>query len=289
MRQLKISRSITSRDSLSLEKYLKEISRAQVISSEEEVGLMELIRRGDRSAKEKLIRSNLRFVVSVAKQYQGQGLSLSDLVNEGNLGLIRAVDTFDATKGFRFISFAVWWIRQGIIHALINHSRLIRLPLNKVSLRSRIRQASLSLEQQFDRPPSASELAEFLCIPEQDVERCLSLSENHLSLDAPVNEDEEGCLLDVVEDANAERSDNAICHKESLQFELSRSLDMLPPRHRQMLCCLFGIGMEYPMSLDEVGKKYDITPERARQIRDKSLQRLRESGNLEQLRSFLRA
>ena len=289
MRQLKISRSITNRESPSLEKYLREISRLDMIAGDEEVQLMERIRRGDHNAKDKLVKANLRFVVSVAKQYQGQGMSLPDLINEGNVGLIRSVEKFDPTRGFKFISFAVWWIRQSIIHALADQSRMIRLPLNKVATRSRIRAMSAKLEQQLDRQPTAEELSFELGIPAAEIEMHLSHQDFHTSLDSPINEDEESTLIETVENPNAEKTDEAILHSESLCFELKRSMNLLPPRYRDILCCYFGIGYDYPMSLDEIGKRFDITTERVRQIRDKALHRLREAGNLESLRSFLRA
>jgi RNA polymerase primary sigma factor len=289
MRQLKISRSITNRESPSLEKYLREISRLDMIAGDEEVQLMERIRRGDHSAKDKLVKANLRFVVSVAKQYQGQGMSLPDLINEGNVGLIKSVEKFDPTRGFKFISFAVWWIRQSIIHALADQSRMIRLPLNKVATRSRIRAMSAKLEQQLDRQPTAEELSFEMGIPSAEIEMHLSHQDFHTSLDSPINEDEESTLMETVENPNAEKTDEAILHSESLCFELKRCLNVLPPRYKDILCCYFGIGCDYPMSLDEIGKRFEITTERVRQIRDKALHRLREAGNLESLRSFLRA
>ena len=289
MRQLKISRSITNREAPSLEKYLREISRVDILTADDEVELMEGVRKGDKAAREKLVSANLRFVVSVAKQYQGQGLSLPDLINEGNVGLIRSVEKFDPSRGFKFISFAVWWIRQAIIHALAEKSRLIRLPLNKVALRARIRKASAKLEQEFDRQPSAEELAQELGLSEEEIAHHLSQADFHTSLDSPLGEEEDSTVMDTIENLDAERTDRAMVHTESLRFEIQRCLSILPPRQREMICCYFGIGVEYPMGLDEIARKYNITTERVRQIRDKSLQRLRESGNRDLLISFLRA
>ena len=289
MRQLKISRSITNRESPSLEKYLREISRVDMIPADEEVQLMERIRRGDQLAKDKLVKANLRFVVSVAKQYQGQGMSLPDLINEGNLGLIKSVEKFDHTRGFKFISFAVWWIRQSIIHALAEQSRMIRLPLNKVATRAKIRSISARLEQKLDRHPSAEEISYELGIPVAEVEMHLTHQDMHTSLDSPLNDEEDGSLIDLVENTNADRANEKIEHSESLGLEIKRCLGLLPPRYREVLCCYFGIGFDYPMSLDEIGRRFEITTERVRQIRDKALDRLRNSGNKDLLRSFLRA
>ncbi len=289
MRQLKISRSITNRESPSLEKYLREISRVEMIPADEEVILMERIRRGDQVAKDILVKANLRFVVSVAKQYQGQGMSLPDLINEGNVGLIKSVEKFDATRGFKFISFAVWWIRQSIIHALADQSRMIRLPLNKVATRARIRSISAKLEQKLDRQPSAEEISFELGIPAAEVEMHMSHQDFHTSLDSPLNDDEEGTLIEMVENTNAEKTDASVEHSESLGLEIKRCLSLLPPRYKEILCCYFGIGFDYPMSLDEIGRRFEITTERVRQIRDKALDRLRECGNKDVLRSFLRA
>ena len=289
MRQLKISRSITNRESPSLEKYLREISRVDMITAEEEVQLMERYRRGEMEAKERLVRANLRFVVSVAKQYQGQGISLPDLINEGNVGLIRAVEKFDPTRGFKFISFAVWWIRQSIIQALAEQSRLVRLPLNKVATRAKIRNVSAKLEQQLDRTPSAEEIATEMGMPVAEVEAQLRHQDIHASLDAPINDEDDGSLIDTVENANAEQTDDKVARQESLLFEIRRCLEILPPRYRDVLCCYFGIGMDYPMSLDEISRRFEITTERVRQIRDKALERLKQAGNRNQLLSFLQA
>lgn len=289
MRQLKISRSITNRESPSLEKYLREISRLQMLNSEDEVQLFARVKEGDEAAKQQLVSANLRFVVSVAKQYQGQGLSLPDLINEGNLGLIKAVDRFDPTRGFKFISFAVWWIRQGIIHALADQGRLVRLPLNKVATKARLRQAAARLEQQLDRVPTEEELAAELGMKEDEVALHLSHQDTHTSLDHPLFEDEEGSLLDVLENTNADRTDQSLHHTDSLRLEIRRTLSILPQRQQEMLCCYFGIGYDDPFSLDDIARKYQITTERVRQIRDKALMKLREAGNRGVLREFLRA
>jgi RNA polymerase sigma factor, sigma-70 family len=287
MRQLKISKSITSRESASLEKYLQEIGRVPLLTAEEEVQLIRAVKNGDKTALDKIVKANLRFVVSVAKQYQGQGLSLPDLINEGNIGLIKSVERFDDTRGFKFISFAVWWIRQSIIKALADNARLVRLPLNKVIAVSKIRKADSQLEQELERSPSAEELAEALDMELHEVTAHLN-SREHVSLDTPFSEDEDGgCLLDTLENKNADTTDGKLNYSESLKQEIQRTLDMLPERHRQMLCYFYGIGVDYPLSLDDIGQRFDITPERVRQIKDKAINKLRASQNFEQLRAFL--
>src|SRR5580765_7371229 len=224
MRQLKISKSITNRESQSLEKYLQEIGKVDLITPEEEVKLARLIKQGDQKALDRLTKANLRFVVSVAKQYQNQGLSLPDLINEGNLGLIKAAQRFDETRGFKFISYAVWWIRQSILQALAEQSRIVRLPLNKVGLTNRIQKAYSQLEQEFEREPSAEELAEMLELEIEEVSASLSISSRHVSMDTPISEGEDGTLLDVLENPNAEKTDGELDHKESLKTEIDRSL-----------------------------------------------------------------
>lgn len=287
MRQLKISKSITSRESASLEKYLQEIGRVPLLTAEEEVQLVRAVKNGDKSALDKIVKANLRFVVSVAKQYQGQGMSLPDLINEGNIGLIKSVDRFDDTRGFKFISFAVWWIRQSIIKALADNARLVRLPLNKVIAGSRIRKADSLLEQELERAPSAEELAEALDMDLHEVTAHLNAKE-HVSLDTPFSEDEDGgCLLDTLENKNADGTDSQLDHTESLKQEIDRSLQILPERHKKMLCYFYGIGVDYPLSLDDIGQRFDITPERVRQIKDKAISKLRASQNFDQLRSYL--
>lgn len=287
MRQLKISKSITSRESASLEKYLQEIGRVPLLSVEEEVMLITRFKEGDKIALDKLVKANLRFVVSVAKQYQGQGLSLSDLINEGNIGLIKSVERFDATRGFKFISFAVWWIRQSIIKAIADHSRLIRLPLNKVILSNRLRKANSLLEQELERAPSAEELAEALDMELHEVDAHMGIKDHHVSLDSPFSEDEDGSLLDTMENMNADNADKRLYHVESLKREIDRSLESLPERHKKMLCYFYGIGIDHPLSLDDIGQRFDITPERVRQIKDKALSKLRESQNFNVLRTYL--
>lgn len=289
MRQLKISKSITSRESASLDKYLQEISRVELLSVDDEVRLFTEVKRGNQLAVDQLVKSNLRFVVSVAKQYQGQGLPLSDLINEGNLGLIKAVERFDATRGFKFISFAVWWIRQSIIHALAEDARMIRLPLNKVALRGRIKKTRDLLEQELGRLPSDEEVAENLQLTVKEIQNIMHIEDRYVSLDSPMNEEEEGSLLDILENINAEKTDQALTHMESLKCEIRRSLSLLPERQQEMLCCFFGIGMDHPLSLDEIGKKFDITTERVRQIKDKALHKLRNSSSSHLLRAFRRA
>ncbi|MES1214861.1 MAG: RNA polymerase sigma factor RpoD/SigA [Bacteroidota bacterium] len=289
MRQLKITNSITNRESPSLDKYLQEISKVEMISPEEEVRLAGLIKKGDKVALDRLTKANLRFVVSVAKQYQGQGLSLADLINEGNLGLIKAAQRFDDTRGFKFISFAVWWIRQNILHALIANSRMIRLPQNKIALSSRIQKAQTTLEQQLERAPSAEEIAEALSIDIEEVHMSLEHKSRHVSLDTPLTEDEEGTMYDTLENVNADRSDEQLYHTDSLKLELNRSMAILSEKQKQTLCYFFGIGIDRPLSLDDIAQKLEVTPERVRQIKDKALGRLRNIQNFSSLRSFLGA
>jgi RNA polymerase primary sigma factor len=287
MRQLKITKSITNRESASLEKYLQEIGRVPLISPEEEVHLMTVISQGDKTAVDRLVKANLRFVVSVAKQYQGQGLSLPDLINEGNIGLIKSVDRFDNTRGFKFISFAVWWIRQSIIKALADHARMIRLPLNKVLLSNRIRQTSTRLEQEFGRSPSVEEIAEALELEASEISSQLEIKDKHISLDTPFSDDDEGSLIDTLENQNAGKTDARLYYSESLKKEIGRSLKTLTERQQQMLCYFYGIGIDHPMSLDDIGQRFDITPERVRQIKDKAITKLRANQNFDQLRSYL--
>jgi RNA polymerase primary sigma factor len=286
MRQLKISKSITNRESASLEKYLQEIGKVPLLSPEEEVLLIAQIKKGDKRALDKLVKANLRFVVSVAKQYQGQGLSLPDLINEGNIGLIKSVERFDDTRGFKFISFAVWWIRQSIIKAIADHARLIRLPLNKVVLTGKIKKVNSALEQELERMPSPEELAEALNMDVHEVDAHLNNKELHVSLDTPFSEDEDSSLIDTLENKNADHSDKKY-HSICLKQEIERSLQTLPERYKQMLCYFFGIGIDYPLSLDDIGQRFDITPERVRQIKDKALNKMRESQNFNLLRSYL--
>lgn len=289
MRQLKISKSITNRESQSLEKYLQEIGKVELIGPEEEVRLARLIKQGDQRALDRLTRANLRFVVSVSKQYQNQGLSLPDLINEGNLGLIKAAQRFDETRGFKFISYAVWWIRQSILQALAEQSRIVRLPLNKVGLTNRIQKAFSQLEQQFEREPSAEELAELLEMDLDEVSASLSISSRHVSMDTPIAEGEDGTLLDVLENPNADKTDEELDHKQSLKTEIDRSLKTLTERQKEVICYFFGIGVDHPMSLEDIGERFNLTRERVRQIKDKAITKLRTTNRINLLRTYLGA
>ncbi|HEX6192077.1 MAG TPA: RNA polymerase sigma factor RpoD/SigA [Chitinophagaceae bacterium] len=289
MRQLKITKSITNRESQSLEKYLQEIGKVELITPEEEVKLATLIKQGDQRALDRLTKANLRFVVSVAKQYQNQGLSLPDLINEGNLGLIKAAQRFDETRGFKFISYAVWWIRQSILQALAEQSRIVRLPLNKVGLTNRIQKAFSALEQQFEREPSAEELAEVLEMDLEEVSATLGINARHVSVDTPLSEGEDNTLLDVLENPNAEKTDANLDHKESLKTEIDRSLKTLTERQKEVICYFFGIGVDHPMSLEDIGEKFNLTRERVRQIKDKAITKLKTSTRTKLLRTYLGA
>lgn len=287
MRQLKITKSITNRESQSLEKYLQEIGKVELISPEEEVKLAGLIKQGNQAALDKLTKANLRFVVSVAKQYQNQGLSLPDLINEGNLGLIKAAQRFDETRGFKFISYAVWWIRQSILQALAEQSRIVRLPLNKVGLTNKIQKAFSQLEQEFEREPSPEELAELLELETDEVSATLGIAARHVSMDTPLSEGEDNTLIDVLENHNAERADNNIAHKESLKQEIERSMKMLTERQKEVICYFFGLGVDHPMSLEDIGEKFNLTRERVRQIKDKAITKLRTNSRSKALRGYL--
>lgn len=287
MRQLKITQSITNRESASLEKYLQEIGKVDLISHEEEVQLIMRIKKGDKTAHDRLVKGNLRFVVSVAKQYQGQGLSLPDLINEGNIGLIKSVERFDVTRGFKFISFAVWWIRQSILQAITVHARMIRLPLNKVFLSNQIKKAHLTLEQRLDRAPSVEEVAEELNMEVEDVADSLAINNRHVSLDVPTSEDEDTTLLDTIENREVKSTDVELNHTESLKTEIARSMQMLTDRQKETLCCFFGIGLDRPMSLEDIGRRFDLTTERVRQIKDKAITKLRTAKTFNLLRSYL--
>ena len=285
MRQLKISQSITNRESQSLDKYLTEIGKVDLITADEEVILAQKIREGDQAALERLTKTNLRFVVSVAKQYQNQGLTLGDLINEGNLGLIKAAKRFDETKGFKFISYAVWWIRQSILSAVAEQSRIVRLPLNQIGSLNKIRQAFSKLEQQYEREPSQAELAEILETTEDKICDSLSNSGRHVSMDAPFVQGEENTLLDVLQ--NTEPGTDDFLMDESLSQEIMRSLVTLSEREREVIVLFFGLGNNYPLSLEEIGEKYNLTRERVRQIKDKALQRLRHTSRSNLLQSYL--
>ena len=287
MRQLKITKSITNRESQSLEKYLQEIGKVELISPEEEVKLAGLIKQGNQAALDKLTKANLRFVVSVAKQYQNQGLSLPDLINEGNLGLIKAAQRFDETRGFKFISYAVWWIRQSILQALAEQSRIVRLPLNKVGLTNKIQKAFSQLEQEFEREPSPEELAELLELETEEVSATLGIAARHVSMDTPLSEGEDNTLVDVLENPNAEHANTNIEHKESLKQEIERSMKMLTERQKEVICYFFGIGVDHPMSLEDIGEKFNLTRERVRQIKDKAITKLRTNSRSKALRGYL--
>ncbi len=285
MRQLKITQSITNRESQSLDKYLHEIGKVDLITAEEEVILARKIREGDQAALERLTKTNLRFVVSVAKQYQNQGLTLGDLINEGNLGLIKAAKRFDETKGFKFISYAVWWIRQSILQAIAEQSRIVRLPLNQVGSLSKISKAFSRLEQEYEREPSPEELAETLETTVDKISDTLSNSGRHVSMDAPFVQGEENTLLDVLE--NHEPNTDSSLIDESLSEEIRRSLSTLTEREREIIVLFFGLSTNHPLSLEEIGEKFNLTRERVRQIKDKALQRLRHTSRSRILKSYL--
>jgi len=287
MRELRISASITNRESAGFTKYLQEIKKIELLSADEESKLTLLIKNGDERALQRLVNANLRFVVSVAKQYQGHGLSLPDLVNEGNIGLLKAARRFDDTRGFKFISYAVWWIRQSILQAIGEQSSMIRLPKHKMVMKSRIQKTQLMLEQQLERNPSPEELAQEMNIEDDEVSNTLQLHGNHVNLDAPFSSEEENSLLDVLENNHAGKTDEKINHQDSLKRELQRSLRTLDNRQKQMICWLFGIGIEYPLSMEEIAVRYDVTRERVRQIRDNALVKLGATRNAGQLRTFL--
>ncbi len=285
MRQLKITKSITNRESASLDKYLQEIGRENLITVEEEVELAQRIRKGDRLALEKLTRANLRFVVSVAKQYQNQGLSLPDLINEGNLGLIKAAEKFDETRGFKFISYAVWWIRQSILQALAEQSRIVRLPLNQVGSLNKINKAFSRFEQENERRPSPEELAEELDIPIEKIVDTIKISGRHISVDAPFVEGEDNSLLDVLVNDDSPIADRALM-SESLLIEINRALETLSERERDIIRMFFGIGCQ-EMTLEEIGDKFGLTRERVRQIKEKAIRRLRSNSKNKLLKGYL--
>ena len=286
MRQLKITKSITSRDSASLDKYLQEIGREQLLPVEEEVELSQRIRKGDRRALDKLVRANLRFVVSVAKQYQNQGLSLPDLINEGNVGLIKAAEKFDETRGFKFISYAVWWIRQTILQALAEQSRIVRLPLNQVSAVNKITKAMTKFEQEYERKPSADELAELVNELPEKISDSLRASGRHVSVDAPFIEGEENSLLDVMVNTDSPMADKGLVG-ESLSTEIDRALGVLNEREKQIIERSFGINNQPEMTLEEIGETFGLTRERVRQIREKAIRKLRAGSRNSLLRSYL--
>lgn len=285
MRQLKITKSITNRESASLDKYLQEIGREELISVEEEVDLAQRIKKGDQAALEKLTRANLRFVVSVAKQYQNQGLSLPDLINEGNLGLIKAAEKFDETRGFKFISYAVWWIRQSILQALAEQSRIVRLPLNQVGSLNKINKAYSKFEQEHERKPSPEELAEELDLPADKVADTLRVAGRHISVDAPFVEGEDNSLLDVLINSDSPNADRTLIN-ESLSREIERALATLTERESDIIRYFFGIGCQ-EMTLEEIGERFGLTRERVRQIKEKAIRRLRHTSRSKLLKSYL--
>ena len=286
MRQLKITKSITNRESASLDKYLQEIGREELVTPEEEVELAQRIRKGDPVALEKLTRANLRFVVSVAKQYQNQGLSLPDLINEGNLGLIKAAEKFDETRGFKFISYAVWWIRQSILQAIAENSRIVRLPSNQLGALNKLKKEISRLEQELERPPSEEELADMLDIPEEKIKSILGISGRHISIDAPLVADEDVNFVDVLPNEDTPPTDSALM-QESLSQEIERSLATLTEYEREVIKMYFGIGMPHALSLDEIAMKFGLTRERVRQIKEKGIKRLRVSSKSKHLQSYL--
>ncbi len=286
MRQLKISKSITNRETASLDKYLQDIGKEELITADEEVQLAQRIKQGDQLALEKLCKANLRFVVSVAKQYQNQGLSLPDLINEGNLGLIKAARRFDETRGFKFISYAVWWIRQSILQALAEQARIVRLPLNQVGSLSKLNKASVRLEQVYQRQPSPDEIARELEIPQHKVEETLRMSTRTVSMDAPLDQDEEVKLLDVFVAEDTPSTDDKLI-RESLAQEIQRSLSTLTEKEREIINMFYGIGVPHSYSLEEIGAMFDLTRERVRQIKEKAIRRLKHSSRSKMLKTYL--
>ncbi|MBQ5495674.1 MAG: RNA polymerase sigma factor RpoD/SigA [Prevotella sp.] len=285
MRQLKITRSITNRESEALEKYLSEIGKEELLSSDEEVELAQRIRKGDQQALERLTKSNLRFVVSVAKQYQNQGLALPDLINEGNMGLIKAAEKFDETRGFKFISYAVWWIRQSILQAIAEQSRIVRLPLNQVGSMNKINKMLSKFEQENERRPSIDEISEQIDLPEDKIDAAMQISGRHVSVDAPFVDGEDNSLLDVLVNDNAPMADRELV-KESLQAEITNALQMLNERERNIIRAFYGIG-EPELTLEEIGHKYGLTRERVRQIKEKAIRRLRGNTKNNVLKAYL--
>ncbi|MDQ3393039.1 MAG: RNA polymerase sigma factor RpoD/SigA [Bacteroidota bacterium] len=286
MRQLKISKQITNRESQSLDKYLQEIGKVDLLTPDEEVELAKRIRDGDQMALEKLTKANLRFVVSVAKQYQNQGLSLGDLINEGNLGLIKAAQRFDETRGFKFISYAVWWIRQSILQALAEQSRIVRLPLNRVGSLNKISKTFSELEQKFEREPSPDELAEVLDVTTSEIVDTMKISGRHVSMDAPFVQGEENSLLDVLENDSEDTPDSELMN-DSLRREVQRALSTLTQREADVIALYFGLNGEHSMTLEEIGEKFNLTRERVRQIKEKAIRRLRHTSRSKALKPYL--
>ena len=286
MRQLKITKQVTNRETASLDKYLQEIGKVDLITAEEEVELAQRIREGDQIALEKLTKANLRFVVSVAKQYQNQGLSLPDLINEGNLGLIKAAQRFDETRGFKFISYAVWWIRQSILQALAEQSRIVRLPLNKIGSINKINKAYASIEQEEERAPSASEIATFLDMSESDVKESQWNSGRHVSMDAPLVEGEDSNLYDVLRSGESPNPDRQLLNA-SLSIEIERALETLTPREADVIRLYFGLENKQALTLEEIGERFDLTRERVRQIKEKAIRRLKHASRSKILKTYL--
>jgi RNA polymerase primary sigma factor len=286
MRQLKITKQVTNRETASLDKYLQEIGKVELITAEEEVELARRIRQGDQAALEKLTKANLRFVVSVSKQYQNQGLSLPDLINEGNLGLIKAAQRFDETRGFKFISYAVWWIRQSILQALAEQSRIVRLPLNKIGSINKINKAFSKLEQEYEREPSAEEIAELLELTENDVKESMKNSGRHISMDAPLVQGEESNMYDVLRSSDSPSPEAGLIN-DSLRREIDRALSTLTSREADVIKYYFGLNGEHAMTLEEIGEKFDLTRERVRQIKEKAIRRLKQTSRSKILKTYL--
>jgi RNA polymerase primary sigma factor len=286
MRQLKISKSITNRETASLDKYLQDIGREELITAEEEVELARRIKTGDHLALEKLVRANLRFVVSVAKQYQNQGLSLPDLINEGNLGLIKAAQRFDETRGFKFISYAVWWIRQSILQALAEQSRLVRLPLNQVGSLNKIKKVSSRLEQKYERAPSIDEIAQTMEMPEHKLDKTMQISLRYISTDAPISSEDDTKFLDMFISDDIPKTDSNLM-RESLNKEIQRSLSTLTEKERDVINLYYGIGMNHGLTLEEIGAKFNLTRERVRQIKEKAIRRLKHTARSRLLKAYL--
>ena len=286
MRQLKITKQVTNRETASLDKYLQEIGKVDLITAEEEVELAQRVKQGDQLALEKLTKANLRFVVSVAKQYQNQGLTLPDLINEGNLGLIKAAQRFDETRGFKFISYAVWWIRQSILQALAEQSRIVRLPLNKIGSINKINKTYAFLEQSHERPPSAEEIANELDMTINDVKESMKNSGRHVSMDAPLVEGEDSNLYDVLRSGESPNPDKELIH-ESLRTEIERALETLTPREADVIKLYFGLGNHHPMTLEEIGETFDLTRESVRQIKEKAIRRLKHTSRSKILKTYL--
>lgn len=286
MRQLKITKQVTNRETASLDKYLQEIGKVELITADEEVELAQRIRQGDRIALEKLTKANLRFVVSVSKQYQNQGLSLPDLINEGNLGLIKAAQRFDETRGFKFISYAVWWIRQSILQALAEQSRIVRLPLNKIGSINKINKTYAKLEQEFEREPNAEEIAEVLDLTEAEVKESMKNAGRHVSMDAPLVQDEDNNMYDVLKSDEVVTPETELLY-ESLRKEIDRAISTLIQREADVVRLYFGLNGSHPMTLEEIGEKFDLTRERVRQIKEKAIRRLKHTSRSKILKSYL--